>query len=104
MSNREPWSIWLKKTIHRACAPLVICNYDNILVYVPHTTGGGSGIFKYSKDDFLLAFDELILWKRSLHSELRVVLRAIKITIDRSWSKLWIESDSLLVVKSFLKG
>lgn len=74
-----------------------MCNCDGLFSNHPLSAGCG-GIFRDNIGDFLLAFAKSVSYYLSLHGEFSMVLKAIKIVRDNVWSKLWIETDSLVVI------
>lgn len=64
---------------------------------------GCGGIFRNHKGDFILAFAENMLFESSVFDELFVVLKFIYIAKHRGWSKIWIETDCIMVVEAFSK-
>ncbi|XP_058757179.1 uncharacterized protein LOC131630417 [Vicia villosa] len=76
------------------------CNCDGSFIH-DSSKVGGAGLFRNYKGDFILSFAENLRCNSSVHAEFGAVIRAMEIAIDRGWQKLWIETDSSMVVKAF---
>jgi ribonuclease HI len=60
-----------------------------------------AGIFRNSDSDFIGGFAENVGLQNAFFAELAGVFRAIELADLHHWYNLWIETDSLLVVKAF---
>lgn len=81
-----PYTGWIK------------CNTDGAATSITSSCGG---IFRDSNANFLTCFTENLGGCSAYHAELSAIMRATEIAFHRSWSNLWIESDSSLVVMAF---
>ncbi|XP_058782945.1 uncharacterized protein LOC131657578 [Vicia villosa] len=59
------------------------------------------GVFRNNYGDFLLAFAENLSMPYWFHVELCGAIRVIFIAEQRGWSKLWLKTDSSLVVQAY---
>lgn len=59
------------------------------------------GIFRNDKTNHLDNFVSYISYDNALLDDLTGAVMAIKLAWDINWNKLWLKSDSLLVVKNF---
>ncbi|XP_058763571.1 uncharacterized protein LOC131637023 [Vicia villosa] len=50
-------------------------------------------LFRDCRDNFLLAFADSVPWMSSYLAKLVVVIRAMEISIEKSWGRLWIETE-----------
>jgi ribonuclease HI len=80
----------------------VKCNVDGASKGNPGQASCG-GIFRNNFSDFLLCFAEPLGFDSSYHAELQGALRAIEVAHQMNWNKLWLETDSNLVVLAFTK-
>lgn len=79
---------------------LLKCNCD--IAFNPDTNVCGCrGIFRNYHDTFLLASVDKLSTSSSVFAKLSTVLSAIDLAKDRGCSKLWIETDCIMVVKAF---
>lgn len=56
-------------------------------------------IVRDNHGDLVLAFSEHLVAPPSFHVKCKAIIRAIQIASDISWAKLWIETNSLIVVQ-----
>jgi len=72
----------------------------NVIQTDPLSSASSSygGIFRDSNSNFLLCFAENLGGGTAFHAELSAVMRSIELAHHRRWKKLWIETDSSLVV------
>ncbi|XP_058783661.1 uncharacterized protein LOC131658374 [Vicia villosa] len=86
------------------CAPpsfgWIKSNCDGAFIH-DSSKAGGAGLFRNYRGDFTLAFAENIRCNTSVHAEFGAVIHVMEIAIDRGWQKLWVETDSTMVVKAF---
>jgi ribonuclease HI len=78
----------------------VKCNCDGASLGNPGLSSCG-GIFRNSDALFLGAFSFNLGISSSLNAELVGAMLAIETAVNKGWSQLWLESDSMLVVKAF---
>ncbi|KAK2361038.1 hypothetical protein QL285_086244 [Trifolium repens] len=78
----------------------VKCNCDGASLGNPGLSSCG-GIFRNSDALFLGAFSFNLGISSSLNAELVGAMIAIETAVNKGWSQLWLESDSMLVVKAF---
>ncbi|MCH91676.1 glycerol-3-phosphate dehydrogenase [Trifolium medium] len=101
----------LNVTIHPPKAPIikeiwwqppmdhwVKCNTDGAS---NKTTSSCGGVFKNHNTEFLRGFAENTGLMSAFKAELCGAMRAIEIAHSKNWMNLWLESDSILVVKAF---
>ncbi|KAM5575738.1 hypothetical protein ABKV19_014599 [Rosa sericea] len=62
---------------------------------------GFGGVFRDSEGLFKGAFAHRIIVSSAIEAELSAVMEAIKVASERGWQKLWLETDSVLVVHYF---
>lgn len=62
---------------------------------------GCGGIFRDHLGNFVLAFANKVLSPSSYLAEFAAVLNAMKITVDKGWSKFWLEMNFVIVMKAF---
>jgi ribonuclease HI len=74
------------------------CNTDGS---ANNNTSACAGLFRNSQADFVLCFEENVGTGNAFHAELSGAMRAIEIAAANSWSNLWLELDSSLVVNAF---
>lgn len=74
------------------------CNTDGLSTN-NHSACGG--IFRDSQAKFLLCFAENSGFGNAYHAELYGAMRALEIAAQHQWHTLWLECDSILVVKAF---
>lgn len=86
--RQPPYTVWSKGSCDEVIAS---------------SSSGHGDIFRESKGNFILVFAEQTLIANSLHDKFSVVLHAIELARDKECLKLWIQSDSLLVVQTFSK-
>lgn len=71
------------------------CNTDGSSSSSSSSCGG---IFRDSNSVFLLCFAENLGGGTAFHAEISTVMRSIELAYQRRWKKLWIETDSSLVI------
>lgn len=76
----------------------VKCNTDGA---ANSSSASSGGIFRDSEGNFLLAFAEQVGQENAFYAELSAAMRAIELAKQYNWLKVWLESDSMLVVKAF---
>ena len=76
-------------------ADWIKCNTDGSS---SNNTSSCGGIFRNHESKFLACFAERLDNGSAIFAELSAVMRAIEIAHQRGWWKLWIETDSALVV------
>lgn len=75
-------------------------NIDEAVSGSPSLAAGG-GIFRDSLAAILGCFAINLGITSSLHAGLQAAMVAIELAFKKGWRKLWLESDSLLVVLAF---
>ncbi|GAU30172.1 hypothetical protein TSUD_311230 [Trifolium subterraneum] len=85
--------IWLPPLPH-----WVKCNTDGASTSTSSSCGG---IFRNSEADFMCAFADNLGVGSAFNAELIGALNAIELANSKHWSNLWLETDSVLVVKAF---
>nr|KYP66990.1 Putative ribonuclease H protein At1g65750 family [Cajanus cajan] len=58
-------------------------------------------IFRDSRANMVGCLAESVVAKSALEVEVLVVIQAVQIAQDHGWMSLWIETDSLLVIRAF---
>lgn len=62
---------------------------------------GCGGVYRDHNSTFMGAFVLHIGPQATLVAELRACIQAVTIIVEKHWSKLWIETDSKLVLQAF---
>lgn len=75
------------------------CNTNGAFAY-DSTVVGSDVIFRNHLGNFVLTYAERFNCVSPLHAEFGVVIKAMEIAINRGWTKLWLETDSLLMTKA----
>jgi len=76
------------------------CNCDGAAIGLSGLAGCG-GIFRNNQADHLISFAVKVENGNALKAELTGALTAIEIAHENNWRKLWLETDSKLVVQAF---
>lgn len=75
-------------------------NCDRVFLHDSQKAGSG-GLFRDHKCEFIVVFYEPLPLYSSFLSKFYVVLKAIEIVSHLNYQNLWLELDSLLMVKAF---
>jgi ribonuclease HI len=76
------------------------CNIDGASCGNPGNAACG-GVFRNRDADFVYGFAEPLEVTNAFVAEMCGAMRAVEIAFQNNWHRLWIESDSLLVVSAF---
>ncbi|GAU51353.1 hypothetical protein TSUD_413010 [Trifolium subterraneum] len=76
----------------------VKCNTDGASTSISSSCGG---IFRNSEADFMCAFADNLGVGSAFNAELIGAMNTIELANSKHWSNLWLETDSVLVVKAF---
>jgi ribonuclease HI len=85
------------------CPPMfnwLKCNIDGASCGNPGNAACG-GVFRNHAADFVYGFAEPLGVMNAFVAEMCGAMRAVEIAFQNNWHRLWIESDSLLVVSAF---